>query len=96
MLDDSQSLRAGSKLPYGLGVEEVSLGCRPALGHRGRLIGAGASIRYLPDSGFSIAVVTNQDRVSPDVFAAALLDIAFPLPPPAPPPPASAQPSPPG
>ncbi|MHB8460184.1 MAG: serine hydrolase domain-containing protein [Candidatus Limnocylindrales bacterium] len=96
MLDDSQSLRAGSKLPYGLGVEEVSLGGRPALGHRGRLIGAGASIRYLPDSGFSIAVVTNQDRVSPDVFAAALLDIAFPLPPPTPSPPASAQPSPPG
>ncbi|MBF6606249.1 MAG: beta-lactamase family protein [Chloroflexi bacterium] len=96
MLDDSQSLRARSKLPYGLGVEEVSLGGRPTLGHRGRLIGAGASIRYLPDSGFSIAVVTNQDRVSPDVFAAALLAIAFPLPPPTPSPPASAQPSPPG
>jgi hypothetical protein len=60
------------------------------VGHNGRLIGAGATMRYLPDSGFSIAVVTNQDRVSPDVFAAALLEIAFPLPPPPPPPPTPA------
>jgi hypothetical protein len=50
-------------------------------------------MRYLPDSGFSIAVVTNQDRVSPDVFAAALLAIAFP-PPPTPSPSPSPQPMP--
>ena len=81
MLDVSHSVGAGSALPYGLGVEEVSLGGRLTEGHNGRLIGAGATTRYLPDSGFSIAVVTNQDRVSPDVFAAALLAIAFPPPP---------------
>jgi D-alanyl-D-alanine carboxypeptidase len=81
MLDVSHSVGAGSALPYGLGVEEVSLGGRLTEGHNGRLIGAGATMRYLPDSGFSIAVVTNQDRVSPDVFAAALLAIAFPPPP---------------
>jgi D-alanyl-D-alanine carboxypeptidase len=86
MLDDTQSLRAGSRLPYGLAVEEIFLGGRLTFGHDGRLIGAGASMRYLPESGFSIAVVTNQDRVSPDVFAAALLAIAFPPPPPPPPP----------
>ena len=84
MLDVSRSVSAGSTLPYGLGVEEVSLGGRLTVGHNGRLIGAGATMRYLPGSGFSIAVVTNQDRVSPDVFAAALLAIAFPPPPPAP------------
>jgi D-alanyl-D-alanine carboxypeptidase len=81
MLDVSHSVGAGSALPYGLGVGEVSLGGRLTEGHNGRLIGAGATMRYLPDSGFSIAVVTNQDRVSPDVFAAALLAIAFPPPP---------------
>ncbi len=84
MLDVSHSLGAGSALAYGLGAEKVWLGGRLTYGHNGRLIGAGASMRYLPDSGFSIGIVTNQDRVSPDVFATALLAIAFP--PPAPPP----------
>lgn len=94
MLDDGPSLAVGSRLPYGLGVEEVVLGGRSTLGHDGRLIGAGASMRYLRDSGFSIGVVTNQDRVSPDVFAAALLAIAFPPPPPPPPPPPTLVPMP--
>ena len=95
MLDVSQSLSAGSAVRYGLGAEEGWLGGRRTVGHNGRLIGAGASIRYLPDSGFSIAVVTNQDRVGPDLFAAALLDIAFPLAPPTPTPPPSPTPVPP-
>ena len=95
MLDVSQSLIAGSAVAYGLGAEEVWLGGRRTVGHNGRLIGAGAAMRYLPDSGFSIAVVTNQDRVGPDLFAAALLDIAFPLPPPPPTPSPSPTPVPP-
>lgn len=95
MLDVSHSLGAGSALPYGLGVEEAWLGGRLTVGHNGRLIGAGATMRYLPDSGFSVAVVTNQDRVSPDTFAAALLAIAFPpSPPPIGPPTPSPQPVP--
>jgi hypothetical protein len=93
MLDVSHSLGAGSALPYGLGVEEVSLGGRLTEGHNGRLIGAGATVRYLPDSGFSVAVATNQDRVSPDVFATALLAIAYP-PTPTPSPTPSPQPVP--
>ncbi len=93
MLDVSHSLGAGSTLPYGLGVEDAWLGGRLTVGHNGRLIGAGATMRYLPDSGFSVAVVTNQDRVSPDVFATALLAIAFP-PTPTPSPTPSPQPVP--
>jgi D-alanyl-D-alanine carboxypeptidase len=91
MLDVSHSLSVGSALAYGLGAEEVWLGGRLTVGHNGRLIGAGASMRYLPDSGFSVAIVTNQDRVSPDVFAEALLAIAFP---PTPSPPFSPEPVP--
>jgi len=91
MLDVSHSLGVGSALAYGLGAEEVWLGGRLTVGHNGRLIGAGASMRYLPDSGFSIAIVTNQDRVSPDVFAQALLAIAFP--PSSPPPPPTPSPT---
>jgi D-alanyl-D-alanine carboxypeptidase len=84
MLDVTHSLSAGSVIRYGLGAEEVWLGGRRTVGHDGRLIGAGASIRYLPDSGFSVAVVTNQDRVGPDLFGTALLAIVFPSPPPTP------------
>jgi len=95
MLDVSHSLIVGSAVRYGLGAQEVWLGGRRTVGHKGRLIGAGASMRYLPDSGFSIAVVTNQDRVGPDVFAAALLDIVLPPPPtPSPTPTPSPSPSP--
>jgi D-alanyl-D-alanine carboxypeptidase len=95
MLDVSHSLSVGSALAYGLGAEEVWLGGRLTVGHNGRLIGAGASMRYLPDSGFSVAIVTNQDRVSPDVIAEALLAIAFPPPPPpTPSPPFSPEPVP--
>ena len=84
MLDFAPSLSVGSALAYGLGAEEVWLDGRRTVGHSGRLIGSEASIRYLPDSGFTIAVATNQDRVGPDVFARALLAIAFPLPAPTP------------
>jgi D-alanyl-D-alanine carboxypeptidase len=82
MLDVTHSLSLGSGLPYGLGVMEQWFGGRWTYGHNGRLIGARASIRYLPDYGFAIAVVTNQDRIGPDVFGTALMNIAIPPPPP--------------
>ena len=84
MLDFAPSLSVGAALAYGLGAEEVWLDGRRTVGHSGRLIGSEASIRYLPDSGFTTAVATNQDQVGPDVFARALLAIAFPLPTPTP------------
>jgi hypothetical protein len=59
---------------------EAWFGGRRTFGHNGRLIGSRSSIRYLPDSGFAIAVVTNQDRYSPDVIGTALLKIAIPSP----------------
>ncbi|HTC85613.1 MAG TPA: serine hydrolase, partial [Candidatus Acidoferrum sp.] len=77
MLDVSKSLSVGSKVPYGLGVMDVVLGGRMTVGHDGRLIGARATIRYLPDSGFTVAVTTNQDRIGPDTFGTALMNIAI-------------------
>jgi D-alanyl-D-alanine carboxypeptidase len=94
MLDVSRSVALGSRLPYGLGVMDVSIGGRPTVGHDGRLEGSTASIRYFTLSGFTIAVATNQDRVAPDVFGASLMSIADPTPAPTPSPTPAPTPSP--
>jgi len=102
MLDVRHSVVVGSSFRYGLGMFQVTIDGHRTVGHDGRLDGSRASIRYVPDSGFTIAVATNQDRVGPDVFGASLLAIAMGPPPPprawlAPSPsPAVASPSPPG
>lgn len=95
MLDVSHSLAVGSHHPYGLGMFQVTINGHRTVGHDGRLDGARASIRYLPDSGFTIAVATNQDRFGPDIFGASLLKIAM-APPPPPPLPSAPEPSPSG
>ena len=88
MLDVSRSVAVGSKLPYGLGVMDMTLGGRFTVGHDGRLIGARASIRFLPETGFTIAVTTNQERIGPDTFGTSLMNIAVASLTPPPPPPA--------
>ncbi len=77
MLDTSISRRLHAPTPYGFAVSTIPLGGRLTWGHNGRLIGARASIRYLPVSGFTVAVATNQDVIGPDVFGTSLLNIAF-------------------
>ena len=77
MLDTSRSRQLHAPKAYGFGMEAVTLGGRFTVGHNGRLIGSRASIRYLPQSGFTVAVVTNQDPVGPDVFGTSLLNIAI-------------------
>jgi D-alanyl-D-alanine carboxypeptidase len=102
MLDTSTSRILHAPTPYGFALSTITLGGRLTWGHNGRLIGSRASIRYLPASGFTVAVVTNQDVIGPDVFGTSLLDIAFEaLPPPVVPVPLlsippSAVPTPPG
>jgi D-alanyl-D-alanine carboxypeptidase len=66
-------------IPYGLGVQEVVIGRWPTYGHSGRFLGFRASMRYLPQTGVSIAVLTNQSRTDPSGIVAALLNIVFPL-----------------
>jgi D-alanyl-D-alanine carboxypeptidase len=78
MEDVSASVAHDSWVPYGLGFMDESLGGRETFGHSGRLIGARASMRYLPATGFTIAVVTNQDRTNPDTFGTALMNIVKP------------------
>jgi D-alanyl-D-alanine carboxypeptidase len=94
MEDVSHSVSVGATRRYGLGLMEEWLGGRRTVGHNGRLVGSRSSIRYLPDYGFTIAVVTNQDRYSPDSIGTPLMDIAIAsLTPPPPQPTASPAPS---
>ena len=95
MLDTSTSRRLHAPAPYGFAESTITIHGRLTYGHNGRLLGSRASIRYLPATGFTVAVVTNQDVLGPDTFGAALLDIVFAtLPPPPPPPDPSPSPSP--
>lgn len=78
MLDDvvrTQGYRP--TVPYGLGVQLVDLGGRSSLGHSGRLLGFRSVVRWLPDEGIAIAVLTNQSRTDPGIVARALLKIAL-------------------
>ena len=49
----------GPPIPYGLGVQTVAVDGWPALGHSGRFLGMRGVVRYLPDVGVAIAVLTN-------------------------------------
>jgi D-alanyl-D-alanine carboxypeptidase len=77
MLDTSATRRLHAETPYGFAASTIPLGGRMTYGHNGRLVGSRASIRYLPDTGFTVAVVTNQDVLGPDVFGTSLLNIAI-------------------
>jgi D-alanyl-D-alanine carboxypeptidase len=78
MVDDvalTERYRPG--LPYGLGVQAVEVGGRPTLGHSGRLLGFRSVVRWLPEDGVTIAVLTNQSRTDPGIIARALLKVAL-------------------
>ena len=48
--------------PYGLGVQVFTIDGRITYGHSGRLVGARSIVRWFPDAGVAIAIVTNQSR----------------------------------
>jgi D-alanyl-D-alanine carboxypeptidase len=64
-------------VPYGLGVQRVTIEGAETLGHSGRFLGFRAALRYLPETGLSIAVLTNQSRTDPAIIVRALLRIAL-------------------
>jgi D-alanyl-D-alanine carboxypeptidase len=64
-------------VPYGLGVQALSIDGRPTIGHSGRLLGFRAAIRYLPGEATTIAVLTNQSRADPGLIVRSLLSIVF-------------------
>jgi D-alanyl-D-alanine carboxypeptidase len=78
MLAFDGTAAAGGAADYGLGVGRRLVGDRLAVGHSGRLAGFRSSLRYVPELGVSVAVVTNQDRWDPDRVVEALLDVIDP------------------
>jgi D-alanyl-D-alanine carboxypeptidase len=62
-----------SSIPYGLGVQVVTIDGRPTLGHSGRLLGFRAVMRWLPDQGIAVAILTNQSRTDPNLLIRDLL-----------------------
>lgn len=64
-------------IPYGLGVQAATIDGRPTLGHSGRLLGSRSVVRWLPQQGMAIAVLTNQSRNDPNLVARALLRVVL-------------------
>lgn len=79
-----------AEIPYGLGIQALPIAGRHALGHSGRFLGFRNVVRYLPDEGVTIAVLTNQGVQDPARIAAGLLKVILP---PLPEPGGSASPS---
>jgi len=81
MIGDVAATKAlGAKIPYGLGIQEVPLDGRRALGHSGRYLGFRNVVRYVPAAGVTIAVMTNQGTYDPAKIATSLLRIVAPKP----------------
>jgi D-alanyl-D-alanine carboxypeptidase len=70
-----------ARVPYGLGIQEVTVAGFRTLGHSGRLLGSQGVVRYFPDLGLTIAVLTNQNRADPSKLLVELLRIGADLPP---------------
>ena len=59
------------------GVQVLEIDGRRTVGHSGRLLGFRSAVRYLPDQGVSIAVLTNQSRTDPGPIVRSLLRLAL-------------------
>jgi Beta-lactamase class C and other penicillin binding proteins len=82
MVDDAAVTTAlKSSVPYGLGVQVVTIDGRPTLGHSGRLLGFRAVMRWLPDQGIAVVVMTNQGRTDPGLLIRDLLRTVLGVPP---------------
>jgi D-alanyl-D-alanine carboxypeptidase len=87
--DVARTVKLHAAIPYGLGIQRVTLDGYTALGHSGRFIGFRNVVRYLPAAGVTIAVLTNQSAWDPSRIASALLKVILPTATPTPTPSAS-------
>jgi len=84
LADIARTVKLHAAIPYGLGIQRVTLGGYAAYGHSGRYLGFRNVVRYLPDAGVTIAVLTNQGVWDPTRIASALLKVVLPTPSPSP------------
>ena len=79
MVDDATATaKLRPSYPYGLGVQVLKINGRTALGHSGRLVGARSVMRWFPDLGIAITVLTNESRYDPAPVLRALLAVVAP------------------
>ena len=76
--DADATLALDPPYPYGLGVQVFTIDGRVTYGHSGRLVGARSVVRWFPDEGIAIAIVTNQSRFDPTPLLVDLLAIVAP------------------
>lgn len=84
LADVARTVKLHANIPYGLGIQRVTLNGYNALGHSGRYLGIRNVVRYLPKAGITIAVLTNQSLWDPERIASALLKVVLPAPSPSP------------
>ena len=77
MVDPAGTTALKSSVPYGYGTQVVEIDGLTTVGHSGRLLGFRSAVRYLPDQGVSIAVLTNQSRTDPAPIVRSLLRMAL-------------------
>jgi D-alanyl-D-alanine carboxypeptidase len=77
MVDATGTTTLKSNIPYGYGTQVLEIDGLRTVGHSGRLLGFRSVVRYLPDQGVSIAVLTNQSRTDPTPIVRSLLRIAL-------------------
>ena len=73
--DAPRAKKLGPGVHYGLGVQLGDVLGYRSMGHSGRLLGARSVVRWLPDVGVTIAVLTNQSRTDPAAIARSLLKV---------------------
>ncbi|HEX5826820.1 MAG TPA: serine hydrolase domain-containing protein [Candidatus Limnocylindrales bacterium] len=73
----SKAMRA--IVPYGLGVQVLTIEKQRTLGHSGRYLGFQNAVRYLREPGISIAILTNQSTHDPYPLMRRLVRIVAPV-----------------
>jgi D-alanyl-D-alanine carboxypeptidase len=77
MVDAGPTTSLKSAIPYGYGTQVIDVDGYKTVGHSGRLLGFRSAVRYLPDQGVAIAVLTNQSRTDPATIVRNMLRIAL-------------------
>ncbi len=81
MVDDAaRTAPLRPRIPYGLGVQVVTIAGQPTYGHSGRLLGARSALRYLVGSGITIAALSNQGEADMGPLVEALVRLVLPPP----------------
>ncbi len=84
LADIARTVMLHAAIPYGLGIQRVTLNGYTAYGHSGRYLGMRDVARYLPQAGMTIVVLTNESAFDPNRIASGLLNVVLPSPTPSP------------